>query len=41
MRNIADSNYGQDLLLDRMGRNRLADGAPDAGCYEAEPEPEE
>lgn len=34
IRNIADPNYCQDLPLDRLGRRRFADGAPDAGCYE-------
>lgn len=38
IRNIADPNYCQDLPLDRLGRNRFADGAPDAGCYEYQKE---
>ena len=37
IRGIADPNYCQDLPLDRLGRNRFADGAPDAGCYEYVP----
>ena len=38
LRNIADPSYCQDMPLDRLGRNRFADGAPDAGCYEFVPE---
>lgn len=33
-RNIADSVIALDYPLDRQGKNRLADGKPDLGCYE-------
>ncbi len=33
-RGIADSLVSALYPLDRLGRNRLSDGAPDAGCYE-------
>lgn len=34
IRGLADPKHSADWPLDRLGRNRLADGAPDAGCYE-------
>lgn len=33
-RNIADSLIATELPTDRNGRDRMADGKPDAGCYE-------
>ncbi len=33
-RGIADKEIAQSYPLDRLGNNRLTDGAPDAGCYE-------
>lgn len=37
IRGIADPAYNVTFPLDRMGRSRTADGAPDAGCYEFHP----
>lgn len=34
IRGCADSTYAQPYPLDRLGRNRSLDDAPDAGCYE-------
>ena len=34
IRGIADPAYSSAWPLDRLGRSRFADGAPDAGCYE-------
>ena len=34
IRGIADPAYSAAWTLDRLGRSRMADGAPDAGCYE-------
>lgn len=34
IRNIANPAYSSAWPMDRLGRSRLADGAPDAGCYE-------
>ena len=34
IRGIADPAYSAAWTTDRLGRSRLADGAPDAGCYE-------
>lgn len=34
IRNMADPLLMNGLFFDRLGRSRLADGAPDAGCYE-------
>ncbi len=34
IRGVADSTYSAPYPLDRLGRNRTADNAPDAGCYE-------
>ncbi len=31
---MADADYSASLPTDRLGRSRIADGAPDAGCYE-------
>ncbi len=33
-RGIADSTWSKLYPLDRLGHSRLADGSPDAGCYE-------
>ena len=33
-RDIADSLIATRYPLDRLGKNRLEDGKPDAGCYE-------
>lgn len=38
IRGMADIPAAQPWPLDRLGRSRLADGAPDAGCYEYVPE---
>ncbi len=34
IRNLADTTYVGEFIFDRLGRSRLADGMPDAGCYE-------
>lgn len=34
IRNLADTLYSAPYPLDRLGRSRTADTAPDAGCYE-------
>ena len=34
IRGVADPKHSADWPLDRLGRSRLLDGAPDAGCYE-------
>jgi len=34
IRGIADPAYSAAWTQDRLGRSRMADGAPDAGCYE-------
>ena len=34
IRGIADATRSAEWPLDRLGRSRQADGAPDAGCYE-------
>lgn len=34
IRSLADTTYVGDFIFDRLGRSRMADGAPDAGCYE-------
>ena len=34
IRNLADTTYVGEFIFDRLGRSRLADEAPDAGCYE-------
>ena len=34
IRGVADATYAAPYPLDRLGRNRLTDNAPDAGCYE-------
>lgn len=34
IRGLADMQYSKLFPFDRLGRNRLADGAPDAGAYE-------
>ena len=34
IRGVADPLLARPLPTDRLGRNRFADGAPDAGCYE-------
>ena len=38
IRNCADPQWAKSFPLDRLGRSRLADEAPDPGCYEA-PQP--
>ena len=37
IRNMADSALARRLPFDRLGRSRLADEAPDAGCLEYMP----
>ena len=34
IRNLGDPQLMSGLIADRLGRNRTADEAPDAGCYE-------
>ena len=34
IRSLADPSYNNLPTFDRLGASRLADGAPDAGCYE-------
>ena len=34
IRNLGDPQLMVGLITDRLGRNRTADEAPDAGCYE-------
>lgn len=34
IRSIADPSYSITLSTDRLGRSRVEDGRPDAGCYE-------
>lgn len=40
IRNFADSTFTAPYPLDRLGRSRSTDNAPDAGCYEFTPIPE-
>ena len=40
IRGIADPAFSSAWPLDRQGRSRTADGAPDAGCYEFIPQSE-
>lgn len=39
IRDFADSTFTAPYPLDRLGRNRSSDTAPDAGCYEFTPIP--